>query len=286
MPRHTNALRPRINRFLGRVARSPAGGALAALKNRLVLPLQCWWTDVGDRRGTHARGPLPLPPASLRYRVHGSRDAGSFLSVGEESVRCMLVALKDAGLSPESFHRVLDFGCGCGRTLRAWRARHQPTRLAGIDIDRQAIAWCRANLDFAEFQCSDPDPPAPFSAGSFDLIYAVSVFTHLKEPDQFRWLRELQRLLRPGGALVVSLHGERVWRARDASEVELIARNGFLSCSSNSWRGIFPDWYQSTFHTEGYVRQRFGEFFDVRAYLPAGLAGHHDLVVLEKADTA
>lgn len=53
-------------------------------------------------------------------------------------------------------------------------------------------------------------PPTPYVSGSFDLIYALSVFSHLDEPLQRDWLAEFRRLLRPGGLLVLSLLGERL----------------------------------------------------------------------------
>jgi predicted SAM-dependent methyltransferase len=50
-------------------------------------------------------------------------------------------------------------------------------------------------------------PPTKYPAGKFDFIYALSVFTHLPELDQLAWMDEFHRILRPGGYLLLSLHG-------------------------------------------------------------------------------
>src|SRR5262249_14848680 len=50
--------------------------------------------------------------------------------------------------------------------------------------------------------------PLRYRDASFDLVYAFSVFTHLPESLQLAWMGELRRVLRPGGYLLISLHGE------------------------------------------------------------------------------
>ena len=59
-----------------------------------------------------------VPPARLRYRVHGSLNRDSFLSVGRRVAQdiCDLCAIE--GRDFYSFENILDFGCGSGRVLR------------------------------------------------------------------------------------------------------------------------------------------------------------------------
>src|SRR5512134_3499319 len=63
------------------------------------------------------QGALPVPPARLRYRVHGAVDRRSFLDLGWQTARDVTAAVESAGRSLASLHAILDFGCGCGRTL-------------------------------------------------------------------------------------------------------------------------------------------------------------------------
>src|SRR5262249_34518466 len=99
-----------------------------------------------------------------------------------------------------------DFGCGVGRVLR-----HLPTltgaRLAGCDYNNELIDWCRANLCFAEFSTNQAEGRFQYGDGSFDFIYALSVFTHFTEAQHGFWIHELRRVLRPRGYLLLTTHG-------------------------------------------------------------------------------
>jgi SAM-dependent methyltransferase len=107
--------------------------------------------------------------------------------------------------------RVLDFGCGCARVLDALGRSWPAGELVGVDVDAEAIAWCQAHLaSTASFVHGPDEPPLPFASGSFDLVYAVSVFTHLSPARQEVWLDELLRVLAPGGTAIITIYGSRV----------------------------------------------------------------------------
>lgn len=101
---------------------------------------------------------------------------------------------------------MLDFGCGCGRVIRHWHDLQGP-RVHGCDHDTRPIEWCRRNLPFAGFEVNGLTPPSPYDDCSFDLVYGLSVFTHLTGDLQFAWSDELRRIIRPGGHLIFSTAG-------------------------------------------------------------------------------
>ena len=152
----------------------------------------------------------------------------------------------------------------------------------GTDVDAEAISWCRTNLGFAEFGVNDPLPPLQYPSGAFDLAYAISVFTHLDEDFQFRWLDELRRVTRPGGIVLLTPHGRRAWKGLPQEEVDQIKIEGFKFRPSNSMKGIFPDWYQNAYHTKRYVFDRYSEYFEVVDYIPRGGAGQA-MVILRRS---
>lgn len=228
--------------------------------------------DARDRR--HPATGIPLPPASLRARVHTLPDAKSFLEVGQRCVADLEAGLAHAGeRSMESFTRVLDFGCGCGRTLRWLEGLTPRAHLAGTDIDAECVDWCAANIPFAHFSRNELLPPLEFDDEAFDLVYAISVFTHLRESAQDAWLAELQRITCPGAVLLLSTHGPRTWPSLPPRYRGQVERDGFL-------------WVDSTdnaYHSPEYVRDRWAAHFDVVDIIPHGVFGYQDLVVARRA---
>jgi len=179
---------------------------------------------------------IPLPPESLRHRVHGAVDAKSFLAVGRQCAQDIVAGLKLIGRAPESFESVLDFGCGCGRVLRWLKPELTSARVFGTDIDRQALAWCSKNLPGIAWSANAGLPPTGFAAQSFDLVYAISVFSHLDEDFQFYWLNELRRITKPGGIVLLSIHGSFYLDTLEEAMVAEIRAKGMLFVVSDGWK--------------------------------------------------
>jgi SAM-dependent methyltransferase len=184
----------------------------------------------------------------------------------------------------ESFSDILDFGCGCGRVLTFLHNASVPQRFYGVDIDSEAIAWCQRNLPFGVFKATQPDPPLPFGPKQFDFIYAISVFTHLDEAYQFAWLNELKRIARPGATVIATVHGSSTHSGLGPEEREIVSDKGILFSVGATGRfkadGL-PDFYQTTYHTEQYIRMNWARYLRVREYIPRGMNAHQDLVVLQ-----
>lgn len=232
-------------------------------------PLYRWLmfrhADMKDRSNGRSSN---LPPAELRYRVGASPDAEEFVAIGKICANDIQSALRKVGRDLGSFNRILDFGCGCGRTLVHMKNLAPNAQFDGIDIDMRAIKWCKSNLGFASFSLSKETPPIEYAAETFDLIYVISVFTHLDEDYQFRWLGELHRIAKPGAIIVLTVNA---------------AKNGQGFFFERSYEeGLFPAWYQNTYHSREYVFENFGKFFKVLDHLPRSMNAHQDVVVLEK----
>jgi SAM-dependent methyltransferase len=221
------------------------------------------------------------PPAMLRFRVSESTSVEEFHSVGRNTVLAIEQALEAAGRPLATFGAVLDFGCGCGRTL-SWMARAAPgLKLHGTDVDGEAVAWCRTNLPGIQFGTNGALPPLNYADNSFDLAYAISVFTHLNEDHQRRWLAELGRVVRPGGLLLFSVHGARCRAGVTVEDGARLAQCGFLHKTSAKLRGIVPAWYHTTYHSRDYVLRAVSEWFRPVSYAEGGL-GYQDLVIVER----
>src|SRR5262249_54411154 len=129
-----------------------------------------------------------LPDAARRKRVSGGENPWAFRLEGYSMfVKLDRVLRRATGQGLGDLPRILDWGCGCGRVTRYFKSL-PGCALTGIDIDADNLNWCREHLGFGEFFQVPLRPPTTLAAASFDLIIGISVFTHLKEPEQGEWL--------------------------------------------------------------------------------------------------
>jgi SAM-dependent methyltransferase len=225
----------------------------------------------------------PWPDAVHRRRVHGGTDPDTFRRVGATAFAGLRDGLRAVtGKNFADFPRVLDWGCGCGRVTRHFAGL--PVAVTGVDVDTETVGWCREHLT-GTFRPIPLHPPTDLPSASFDLAIGVSIFTHLTEPVQFEWLAELRRLVRPGGVLLMTVHGEGMAAANPIPGPvarSLFAR-GFYDFPNRVYDAALAetDYYRNTLHTAGYVRREWGKFFDVLDVLPCHI-GRHDLVVLRR----
>lgn len=150
----------------------------------------------------------PAPSPRLIFLIIGIAWAGEYYASGKLIVDDMVALLRRNGIAPERFRALLDFGCGCGRLIRHFSALGT-TRLHGTDYNQRLVDWCAMKLTFGTFATNGLAPPLRYADGTFDFIYARSVFTHMGMPLQKEWMQELRRILADGGVLYFTMHGER-----------------------------------------------------------------------------
>jgi SAM-dependent methyltransferase len=249
---------------------------------RLLGPAYRGWESVQalrDRGTPAAADGLPVPPAALRVRVAGTADVAWFLQGGRLGADSVRDALERHGARVEDLGGLLDFGCGCGRVTRNWAHLDGPS-VTGSDHDGAAVEWCRRNLPFARFEVNGLGPPFAFADGTFDLVYALSVFTHLTEELQLAWMDELRRVLRPGGFLLLSVHGASYRERLSDAELERFDAGRVVV----RWEGVAGTNLCSAFHPAAYVHDVLARGFEFVEHAPEGAKGnpHQDLVLLRR----
>jgi SAM-dependent methyltransferase len=158
--------------------------------------------------------PLPSPE---RIRMVNSAEKAVpsvFLRSGLSDLLAIVETLADAIESGTPHAErlpdpptIMELGCGLGRLLR-----HVPppdrARVIATDVNADSLEWCRANLPGISYHYHGPQPPiVSLPALSVDIVYAHSVFTHIPLERHAAWLREMRRVLRPGGWLVATFLG-------------------------------------------------------------------------------
>jgi len=205
---------------------------------------------------------VPCPPLHLANRVGSLEGYSDPLAAYD----CMGAGCKDSLLHvlPPTWEwsgkRVLDLGCGAGRLLRHFVAEAAQTRrFCGCDIDDESIAWLRMHLSPPfEVKRTAETPPLPWADESFDLIYAVSVFTHLAD-NWTEWLLDVHRLLAPQGLALLTFIGKGCYHlvAGETWNGDRIGMNTI--CHGNSWSFGGP----MVFHSPWWLRAHWGRLFEI-----------------------
>jgi SAM-dependent methyltransferase len=196
----------------------------------------------------------------------------------------MEAARLTTGRDLASFSNVADWGCGAGRLTQHF-AKVWPGRVTGIDVDPTNIAWLQNNVPAIPALVVPWTPPTNLPSNFFDILFAFSVFSHIREQGMDAWLAEVERVLKPGGVAVITTLGLVSTASRGARDefYEELFRNGYIEWGN---KGQLDDVrpaendYLNIAMTYDFAEQRLSRHFIVRG-LCRGL-GPQDAWVLEK----
>ena len=122
------------------------------------------------------------------------------------------------------------------------------------------------------------------------MIYGVSVFTHFRANWESKWLEELHRVLRPGGTMLVTVHGRTAIdyagldRATYAALTARVEREGPVVSGENHQLDGFvehPIEYVNVFHSDAHIQRVWTQYFSKIVQLK-GYLFTHDLLVVTK----
>lgn len=113
------------------------------------------------------------------------------------------------GIAFNAGQRILDFGYSGGRVLRWFEEEaYKGVECWGCDIDAAAVDWAQKNMmPPFKFFANSTAPHLPFRDGFFDLIFAGSIFTHIKDMAT-SWLLELARCMKKDGVGIFTIVDE------------------------------------------------------------------------------
>ena len=189
--------------------------------------------------------------------------------------KIILDILKYEGFTKNHPKKILDLGCGTGSTLlklKDWGWA------VGIDISPLALSYCQQNGVGPLVQAAAQE--TPFKTGSFDLVLALDLLEHLD--NDLETLREISRVLKPGGYLLVTvpaykflwsrhdelnLHRRRYVLPQLRSRVEAAGFTIIRSTYMNSFL-FLPILFIRWFKNQVLINPQKGPLSDVRGHWP------------------
>jgi SAM-dependent methyltransferase len=233
-----------------------------------------------------------MPSPGVHSMAHGAAAAGGSTYYAD----LIVDSFARSGLELEPGMTGLDFGCSSGRVVRVLAAAWPDIEWHGCDPIPDAIEWARAHLPGIAFERSPEYPPLPYADGQFDFVFAISIWSHFAEGAALDWLREVRRVIRPGGRLLITTHGEQtvahtnregVRSPEQLAEVrETMFQQGFWYAAEFGETGDHgvanPDW-GTAFVTAEWILAKLTPDWRVLFFRPGRVEANQDLYVLERS---
>lgn len=186
-----------------------------------------WIKNLSRNRNYKKKNKINIPPDYFLYETY-KLDYRSYIEDGKQSAfEIMEWARKH---NSREFQSILEWGCGVSRILR-----HLPeymqyhAQIHGCDINPAMIKWNMEHIDQVHYSLSPYSPPTAYGNEKFDMVYGISVFTHIEGDIQNNWIREIHRILKTEGLFIFTTHGKKYFSQMLPNEIFQLNENGYYA---------------------------------------------------------
>ncbi|MDA9145668.1 class I SAM-dependent methyltransferase [Candidatus Pelagibacter sp.] len=186
---------------------------------------------------------FPVPPNSSMRKTTASGNIFTYYNSGSSYLPIATMAEKYGLNLREKNLNILDFGCGVGRLLLHFTRVYKSNKYFACDVDDTSISFLLKNYPNVDSHTNNYSPPIKYEDSKFDMIYALSIFSHLDISDQALWLKELSRITKSGGYLFLTIegyHALNIWLYKDLGlnkdeAFKKLEKEGYIFASYNNW---------------------------------------------------
>jgi 2-polyprenyl-3-methyl-5-hydroxy-6-metoxy-1,4-benzoquinol methylase len=214
------------------------------------------------------------------FQAHAlaSNPVREYLADGWRTLAELMVILESVDRPLTRARSFLEFASGFGRFTRHL-ARVLPGRVTASDVQQGSMEFAREQFGVEAFY-SKGEAASLQIPGEYDVVFVLSMFTHLPPARWGAWLEKLFSAVAPGGVLVFSVHNEAHGRELGVKLESDGTR--FLASSESASLGV--DAYGTTFTTRAFVERQVAQALPGRVfhYRDTAFWVGQDAVVVEK----
>jgi len=248
------------------------------LSNQLLFRWQQFKYAGINRRFRKQYPNIALPDAYTLYESY-QLNYRKYIEDGELTANEILESVKKYLPANPS---ILDWGCGPARITRHLKKKYPTAIVSGCDTNTTTIAWNKAHIKEIDFVEQQHQPPLPFADQQFDLVIGFSVLTHIPAAAQHEWLLELHRILKPGGIVWITTHGNHFIQQLSAGRKQETSEQGIYSTDYP----VIGHRMMSTYHQPEKFKQLLEEKFELLAHFDGTTypdkAGKQDLWIIRR----
>lgn len=215
-----------------------------------------YWEQFKNKKNNNdfkkAHPEVKLPPDYLMYESFQMNYAKYFVSSSADAKLMVKRFSKHIELKDK---KILDWGCGPGRIIRQLpQIIGNGCEYYGTDYNKKSVEWCSQNLPGIAFNNNSLEAKLPYADSFFDVIYGISIFTHLSEKAHYDWYAELYRVLKSGGIMYLTTQGDNFKAKLSDTEITQFNNNEIIV------RGNVKEGHRvySAFHPKGFMQKFFG----------------------------
>lgn len=171
---------------------------------KIILNLNAWFIAILLRAFKIID--FPVPPFNDRLRTSG-RSIRHYYESGITTYLPIVTFAMHAGINLNASLKVLDFGCGVARQLLHFSRKYPNNEYYACDVSDSAIDFIKKKYLQVQSYKNEFTPPLIYSDNFFDIIYSVSIFSHLSIKEQTEWLHELARITKKDGYCFLTTEG-------------------------------------------------------------------------------
>ena len=216
---------------------------------------------------------------------------------GERLARVLATEIEKAfGSNPKI--AILDFGAAAGRVSIPLANLLPRSRVTATDVDAEAVEFLQLTApENLKSELNGFLPPLKLAAGTFDCVFAISVWSHFADTLSMKWLEEMKRITRPGALLLISTQGDTCLQHLRKTKPawakvtgEQYLKDGYLyrdypgaAAEDANWPGITKEssWGITVMHPD-YIKEKWGALFETLEVRERGTVGKQDLVIMRR----